>query len=54
MSATGLIGTFAGILGIKMLGKRKSYLIALVGVVISSFTLSKLNFLWLFSEALLF
>lgn len=52
-----MAGTFAGIFGIKMWGKRKSYLIALLGVIISAFTLCKLmwfffnyfenNFVWL-------
>lgn len=47
VSVTGLLGTFAGIIGIKMLGKRKSYLIALVGVVVSSFTLTVYGYLYL-------
>lgn len=42
VSGTGLAGTFAGIFGIKMWGKRKSYLIALLGVIISAFTLCEL------------
>lgn len=39
VSVTGLGGTFAGIFGLKMWGKRKLFLFALLGVTISSFTL---------------
>lgn len=41
MSVTGVGGTFAGVFGLKMWGKRKVYLIALVGVTSCTLFLCK-------------
>lgn len=41
VASTGLGGTFAGIVGLKLLGKRKLFLIALSGVVFSSLILCR-------------
>lgn len=41
VSCIGLSGTVAGLIGIKVLGKRKLYLLSVLGATLSTLTLCK-------------